>query len=257
MNKESIRDNNLTQRPDEALETSSPTAVGGAASSSKQTISPSTTPSLLPTAKEIIEESGSQVSSEQESSTKNVASFTPTVCQPTSRPSSPDYTSSFVNPFASGKSSSEGRVQAYLTRKIESLERDSLEQEALVGASKDVKASESEPILMIPSTSFQLSPSGQDPTGPKVSFLGPVLDASSQKEPERPQGANKRPRIGSTSYHESHPPAKQRAPPSFRTTNTKRRTQKLMSQKVKKTFGLLQLAVVNLQLKLVQQSLRL
>ena len=36
-------------------------------------------------------------------------------------------------------------------------------------------------------------------------------------ETERPQGTNKRPRIGSTFLHESHPPAKQRAPTPFRT----------------------------------------
>ena len=36
-------------------------------------------------------------------------------------------------------------------------------------------------------------------------------------ETERTQGANKRPRIRSTSFHESHPPAKHRAPTPFRT----------------------------------------
>ena len=41
--------------------------------------------------------------------------------------------------------------------------------------------------------------------------------ASSQSEAERTQGASKRPRIGSASFHESHPPAKQRAPTPFRT----------------------------------------
>ena len=218
MNNESIRDKNLIQRPDVAEETSSPTTVGGAASSSRQALTPPTSPSLLPTANEIIEESGSQVSSEQESSTKNVASPTPAACQTTPCPPSPDYKPSLVNPFASGNSSSGESVQAYLTRKIESLERDSREQEVLVGANNNVKASEGEPILMIPSTSFQLSPTEQDSAGPKVSFLGPLLGASSQAEPERPQGTNKRPRIGSTSFHEIHPPAKQRAPTPFRTT---------------------------------------
>ena len=103
-----------------------------------------------------------------------------------------------------------------MSRKIESLEEDLRTQEALVGASKTVKASETEPLVMIASTSSLLSPTVQDPAGPKVSFLSPVLGASSQAETERTQGTNKRPIIGSTSFHESHPPAKQRAPTQFR-----------------------------------------
>ena len=86
-----------------------------------------------------------------------------------------------------------------------------------MGAIDTVKVSESEPLVMIPSSSSQLSPTVQGPAGPKVSFLVPVLGASSQAETERTQGASKRPRIGSTSFHESHPPAKQRAPTPFRT----------------------------------------
>ena len=148
---------------------------------------------------------------------KNVDSSTPTVCQPTPRPPSPDYTPSLVNPFASGNSSSGESVQAYSTRKTESVEKDLPKQEALVGANNTVKAIESEPIVMIPSTSFQLSPTEQGPSGPKVSFLGPVLGASSQAETKRTQGTNKQPRKGSTSFHGGHPPAKQRAPTPFRT----------------------------------------
>ena len=104
-----------------------------------------------------------------------------------------------------------------MTRKIGSLEEDLRKQEALVGAIDTVKASESEPLVMIPSSSSQLSPTVQGPAGPKVSFLGPVFGGSSQTETERTQGASKRPRIGSTSFHKSHPPAKQRAPTQFRT----------------------------------------
>ena len=78
------------------------------------------------------------------------------------------------------------------------------------------KASESEPLTLIPSTSFQFSPKGQSPSGQKVSFLGPPPGFSQLSEPERTQGSQKRPRIGSSSLHESHPPAKQRAPTPFR-----------------------------------------
>ena len=200
-NNESIRENNLTQRPDEAAQTSSPATVEEATSTSKQTTSPSTSPSILPTAIEIIVGSGSQASSEQDSAARNADSATPAVSQQTPRPPSPDYTPSVINPFASGNSSSGESIQAYLTRKIGSLEEDLRKQEALVEATDTVKASESEPLVMIPSSSSQISPTVQGPAGPKVSFLGPVHGTSSQAEAERTQGASKRPRIGSASYH--------------------------------------------------------
>ena len=215
-NNESIRENNLTQRPDEAAQTSSPATVEEATSTSKQTTSTPTSPSILPTAIEIIEGSGSQASSEQDPAARSADSSTPAVSQQTPRPPSPDYTPSVINPFAFGNSSSGGSIQPYLTRKIGSLE-DLRKQEALVGAIDTVKASESEPPVMIPSSSSQLSPTEQGPAGPKVSFLGPEHGGSSQAETERTQGASKRPRIGSTSFHESRPPAKQRAPTPFRT----------------------------------------
>ena len=128
------------------MQTSSPATVGEAASSPKQTVSPTTFPSVLSTVIEIIEGSESQTSSEQKSSTKNADTSTPAVCQLTPRPESPDYSPSLVNPFASGNSSSGESVQASLTRKIESLENDLRKQEALVETKDTVKASESEPI---------------------------------------------------------------------------------------------------------------
>ena len=131
-NNESIRENNLTQRPDEAAQTSSPATVREATSTSKQSTSPPLSPSISPTAIEIIEGSGSQASSEQDSSARNADSSTPAVSQQTLRPLPPDYTPSVINPFASGNSSSGESIQAYLTRKIGSLEEDLRKQEALV-----------------------------------------------------------------------------------------------------------------------------
>ena len=45
-NNESIRENNLTQRPDEAAQTSSPATVREATPTSKQTTLPPTSPSI-------------------------------------------------------------------------------------------------------------------------------------------------------------------------------------------------------------------
>ena len=160
-NIESIRENNLTQRPDGAAQTSSPATVEEATSTSKQATSPPTSPSVLPTAIEIIEGSGSQTSSEQDSTARNADSSTPAVSQQTPQPPSPDYTPSVINPFASGNSSSGESIQTYLTRKIGSLEEDLRKQEALVGAIGTVKASESEPLVLIPSSSSPLSPTVQ------------------------------------------------------------------------------------------------
>ena len=171
-NSESIRENNLIQHTDEAAQTSSPVTVEEATSTSKQTTSPPTSPSILPTAIEIIEGSGSQASSEQDPTARNSESSTPAVSQQTPQLPSPDYTPSVINPFASGNSSSGESNQAYLNRKIGSLEENLREQEALVGAIDTVKASGSEPLVMIPSSSSQLSPTVQGPAGPKVSFSG-------------------------------------------------------------------------------------
>ena len=214
-NNESIGENNPTQRPDESVQTSSPSTEIEATTLHNPTTSLPTSPSILPTAIEIIEGSGSQTSSGHDSSVKNVA-LTSVDHQTTDRQESPDYTPSMVNPFASGNSSSGESIQAYLNRKIGSLEGDLQRQEALGEANVGVKASESEPSMMIPTTSFQLSPVLQGPSGSKVSFLGPVVSSNPPTETERTQGTHKRPRVGSTSLLESHPPAKQRAPTPFR-----------------------------------------
>ena len=255
VNSEGSRDDNLDQRPNVAEETSSPPAVDGAAFSSEQAISPQTSPRLLPTEIEIIEGSGSKGSIEQGSSIKNAASTLSSDHQRTPRSPSPDYSPSVVNPFASGNSSSGESVQVYLGRKIQSLEKDLREQEFLVEDSSNTKASESEPIMMIPSTSCQLDPAVQDSSGPNVSFLGPVLDPSPQAETERTQWANKRPRIGSASFHESHPQLNNEPRHHSVLRTMKKLTQTPMQKLVRRTFGLLHGVAVSLWLRLMVSPL--
>ena len=178
-------------------------------------MSPLTSTVCPPTGIEIIEGSGTQSSTEQGSSVKDAASIGSPVRGRTPKQPSPDYSPFFVNPLASGNSSSGESIQAYLDRKIQSLE-DMRDHENRLGEGDNSKASESEPLTLIPSTSFQFSPTGQGPSGPKVSFLGPPPGSSQLAEPERTQSSQKRPRIGSSSLHGSHPPAKQRAPTPFR-----------------------------------------
>ena len=116
-NNESIGENNPTQRPDESVQTSSPSTEIEATTLDNPTTSLPTSPSILPTAIEIIEGSGSQTSSGHDSSVKNVA-LTSVDHQTTDRQESLDYTPSMVNPFASGNSSSGESIQAYLNRKL-------------------------------------------------------------------------------------------------------------------------------------------
>ena len=204
-------DDYLDQRSSVVQETVSPTVVNRT-----DEMSPLTSTVCLPTGIEIFEGSGTQSSTDQGSSVKDAASIGSPVRGRTPKQPSPDYSPFFVNPLASGNSSSGKSIQAYLDRKIQSLEKDMRDHENRLGKGDNSKASESEPLTLIPSTSFQFSPTGQCPSGPKVSFLGPSPGSSQLSEPERTQSSQKRPRIGSSSLHESHPPAKQRAPTPFR-----------------------------------------
>ena len=204
-------DDELDQRSSVVQETASATVANRT-----DEVSPLTSTGYLPTGIEIIEGSGTQSSTEQKSSVRDAASIGSPVQGHASKQPSPDYSPSYINPLASGNSSSGESIQAYLNRKIQSLEKDMRTHEDQLGKGDTSKASESEPLTLIPSTSFQFSPKDQSPSGQKVSFLGPPPGFSQLSEPERTQGSQKRPRIGSSSLHESHPPAKQRAPTPFR-----------------------------------------
>ena len=182
-------DDDLDQRSSVVQETVSPTVANRT-----DEISPLTFTGCLPTGIEIIEGSGTQSSTEQGSSVKDAASIESPVQGCIPRPSSPDYSPSFVNPLASGNSSSAESIQAYLNRKIQSLEKDMRDNEDRVDKGDNPKASESEPLTLIPSTSFQLSPKGQEPSSQRVSFLGPPPGSFQLPEPERTQGSQKRPR---------------------------------------------------------------
>ena len=93
------------------------------------------------------------------------------------------------------------------------------DHEDRAGKGDNSKASESEPLTLIPSTSFQFGSKDQEPSGQRVSFLGPPSGSSQLTEPVLTQGSQKRPRIGSSSLLESHHPAKQRAPTPYRDTS--------------------------------------
>ena len=154
-------DDNLDQRSSVVQETVSPTVVNRT-----DEMSPLTCTVCLPTGIEIIEGSGTQSSTEQGSSVKDAASIGSPVRGRTPKQPSPHYSPFFVNPLASGNSSSGESIQAYLDRKIQSLEKDMRDHENRLGKGDNSKASESEPLTLIPSTSFQFSPTGQGPSGP-------------------------------------------------------------------------------------------
>ena len=154
---------------------------------------------LLTSGIEIIEETSSHASLEQDSKGTDSPESSIQADPKSQLPGSPDYSPSLINLLATDASSSEESVQAYFARKMMSLGDETFTQGAPSETNSLLKASESGKLCVTPGLNVLSDFTDQELPNPIVTFLEPPLTASSPAGDKANQEISKRPRMESSS----------------------------------------------------------
>ena len=157
---------------------------------------------ILPTAIEIIEETSSHTSAARESGGDLSPASVPAMDLRYPGLQSPDYSPSLLKLLGTDNSSSGESVQAYITRKFETLGEEIGEPGP---SSKGIMQSESNPISVTPALNPLLETSSCNLSEPVVTFLDPLPAEGQSTGNEQPRNAAKRPKVESSSNFDVQP----------------------------------------------------